>query len=104
MNQVIDFSTLTWVKNELDETLKEARQSLEAYVEDTSDAAQLGFLSAHLHQVYGTLQMVELYGAALLAEEMEQVAVALSEGKVAQQDDACSVLMRAILQPIIWTA
>ncbi|VAW78344.1 hypothetical protein MNBD_GAMMA14-2063, partial [hydrothermal vent metagenome] len=35
MNQVIDFSTLTWVKNELDETLKEARQSLEAYVEDT---------------------------------------------------------------------
>ncbi|TCK17147.1 chemosensory pili system protein ChpA (sensor histidine kinase/response regulator) [Thiogranum longum] len=98
MNQVIDFSTLTWVKNELDETLKEARQSLEAYVEDTSDVARLGFLSAHLHQVYGTLQMVELYGAALLAEEMEQVAVALADGKVAQQDDACNVLMRAILQ------
>ena len=98
MNQVIDFSTLTWVKNELDETLKEARHSLEAYVEDTSDAARLGFLSAHLHQVYGTLQMVELYGAALLAEEMEQVAKALTDGKVAQQDDACSVLMRAILQ------
>ncbi len=98
MNQVIDFSTLTWVKNELDETLKEARQSLEAYVEDTSDAAQLGFLAAHLHQVYGTLQMVELYGASLLAEEMEQVAKALAEDGVAQRDEACDVLMRAILQ------
>ncbi|VAW78773.1 Signal transduction histidine kinase CheA, partial [hydrothermal vent metagenome] len=98
MNQVIDFSTLTWVKNELDETLKEARQSLEAYVEDTSDTAQPGFLAAHLHQVYGTLQMVELYGAALLAEEMEQVAKAIADGSVTRQDDACEVLMRAILQ------
>ncbi len=98
MNQVIDFSTLTWVKNELDETLKEARQSLEAYVEDTSDEAQLGFLAAHLHQVYGTLQMVELYGAALLAEEMEQVAKALAEDGVTQRDETCDVLMRAILQ------
>lgn len=98
MNQVIDFSTLTWVKNELDETLKEARQSLEAYVEDNSDTAQLEFLLAHLHQVYGTLQMVELYGAALLAEEMEQVARALSGGSVARPQDAFEVLMRALLQ------
>jgi chemosensory pili system protein ChpA (sensor histidine kinase/response regulator) len=98
MNQAIDFSTLTWVKNELDETLKEARQSLEAYVEDNSDTAQPGFLAAHLHQVYGTLQMVELYGAALLAEEMEQVAKAIADGSVTRQNDACDVLMRAILQ------
>ncbi|MDH3885277.1 MAG: Hpt domain-containing protein, partial [Desulfobacterales bacterium] len=98
MNQVIDFSTLTWVKNELDATLKEARQSLEAHVEDPQDEAQLGFLAAHLHQVYGTLQMVELYGASLLAEEMEQVAKAITDESVSQHDDACEVLMRAILQ------
>ena len=30
----IDFTTLNWVKQELDETLKQARQALEAYVED----------------------------------------------------------------------
>ena len=34
MNQAIDFSTLTWVKNELDETLREARQALESHVEN----------------------------------------------------------------------
>jgi len=98
MNQVIDFSTLTWVKNELDATLKEARQALEAHVENPQDEAQLGFLTAHLHQVYGTLQMVELYGASLLAEEMEQVAIAISDQSVSQHNDACEVLMRATLQ------
>lgn len=98
MNQVIDFSTLTWVKKELDETLREARQALEAHVENPQDKAGLEQLAAHLHQVYGTLQMVELYGASLLAEEMEQVTLAMTGGSVSQRDDACEVLMRAILQ------
>jgi len=98
MNQVVDFSTLSWVKKELDETLKEARQSLETYVENPKDRAQLGFLSAYLHQVYGTLKMVELHGASLLAREMEKVTKAISEDSVIRHDDACENLMRAILQ------
>ena len=98
MNQAIDFSTLTWVKNELDQTLREARQSLEAHVETPADKAQLEMLAGHLHQVFGTLQMVELYGASLLAEEMEQVGRAIADDSVSQHDDACEVLMRAILQ------
>ena len=98
MNQAIDFSTLSWVKKELDETLKEAHQSLEAHVENPEDKTQLGFLAAYLHQVYGTLQMVELYGASLLAEEMEHVAKAIADESVSRPDDACEALMRAILQ------
>ena len=98
MNEAIDFSTLRWVKSELDETLKQARQALEAYVENSDDSAQLDELAAHLHQVFGTLQMVELYGAALLAEEMEQVAIALGKGKITQQTDVFEVLVRSILQ------
>jgi len=98
MNQVIDFSTLSWVKKELDETLKEARQSLEAHVANPEDKAQLGFLAAYLHQVYGTLQMVELYSASLLAGEMEQVTKAIAGDSVTRHDDACEILMRAILQ------
>jgi len=98
MNQVIDFSTLTWVKKELDQTLREARQALEAHVESPGDGAQLELLVGHLHQVYGTLQMVELYGASLLAEEMEYAARAIADKSVGHYDDACEVLMRAILQ------
>ncbi|BCO32694.1 hypothetical protein TspCOW1_27970 [Thiohalobacter sp. COW1] len=94
----MDFSTLKWVKSELDETLRQARQALEAFVEDPEDDSQLRFCSAHLHQVSGTLQMVELYGASMLAEEMEQLLLALQKGDIAQKDEALELLMRGILQ------
>jgi chemosensory pili system protein ChpA (sensor histidine kinase/response regulator) len=94
----LDYSALNWVKAELDETLKQARVAMEAFVENKEDEAQLQFCVAHLHQVYGTLQMVELYGAALVAEEMEQVARALLEKKIPHKEDTFEVLMRAMLQ------
>src|SRR5216117_3514251 len=78
----IDFTTLNWVKQELDETLKQARQALEAYVEDPADTSLMRFCATYLHQVQGTLRMVELYGAAMVVEEMEGVALALLDGKV----------------------
>ncbi|MDJ0653079.1 MAG: Hpt domain-containing protein [Xanthomonadales bacterium] len=94
----IDFTTLSWVKQELDETLKQARQALEAYVEDTSDTSQMRFCATYLHQVQGTLRMVELYGAALVVEEMEHVALGLLEDEVADTDEAYAMLMRGIVQ------
>jgi len=94
----IDYTTLAWVKGELDETLKQARQALEAYAEDPSDASQIRFCATYLHQVQGTLRIVELYAAAMVAEEMEQLAVALLDGSIADRDEACGVLMRGIMQ------
>ncbi|HSH27535.1 MAG TPA: Hpt domain-containing protein, partial [Wenzhouxiangella sp.] len=98
MNEAIDYSTVKWVKQELDTTLKQARQALEAYVETPADDAQLRFCAVHLHQVHGTLRMVELHGAALLAEEMEHVIEALVTDSVAQRQDAYELVMRGILQ------
>jgi chemosensory pili system protein ChpA (sensor histidine kinase/response regulator) len=94
----IDFTTLNWVKQELDETLKQARQALEAYVEDPADSSLMRFCATYLHQVQGTLRMVELYGAAMVVEEMERVALALLEGQVKPQDETYAVLMRGIVQ------
>jgi chemosensory pili system protein ChpA (sensor histidine kinase/response regulator) len=92
----IDFTTLNWVKQELDDTLKQARQALEAYVEDPSDKSQMRFCSGYLHQVQGTLRMVELYGAAMVVEEMERLANSVVEGEIKQVDDAYTVLMRGM--------
>ncbi len=94
----IDFTTLNWVKQELDETLNQARQALEAYVEDPADTSLMRFCATYLHQVHGTLRMVELYGAALVVEEMERVAQALLDGDVKPSDETYSVLMRGIVQ------
>ncbi|HEY4974819.1 MAG TPA: Hpt domain-containing protein, partial [Steroidobacteraceae bacterium] len=53
-----------------------------------------------LHQVQGVLRLLEIYGAALLAEEMEQVARYLislgTERK--NQDEALDALMRSMVQ------
>ena len=94
----LDFTTLTWVKGELDETLKQARHALEAYVEDPTDVSQMRFCATYLHQVQGTLRMVELYGAAMVSEEMESLATTLLGESIGDREEAYSVLMRGIVQ------
>ena len=94
----IDFTTLTWVKPELDETLRQARLALESFVEDTGDVSQMRYCATYLHQVHGTLRMVELYGAAMVAEEMEQLARSLMDAGDSDRDEAFAVLMRGIVQ------
>ncbi len=94
----IDFTTLVWVKKELDETLKQAHQALESYVEDPSDSSQMRFCATYLHQVQGTLKMVELHGAAMVAEDMEKLALAILEDRVKQKEESYSVLLRGIVQ------
>ena len=53
-----DYVALEWVKGEIAETLKQARQALEAYVESPQDSTRMRFCLTYLHQVQGTLQMV----------------------------------------------
>ena len=98
LDEDIDFTTLGWVKSELDETLHQAQLSLEAFAQDQSDTSQMRFCATYLHQVQGTLRMVELYGAAMVAEEMEQLAKSLLDGAVADREAAYAVLMRGMMQ------
>ncbi|MGN2244597.1 Hpt domain-containing protein [Frateuria sp. GZRR33] len=94
----IDFTTLQWVKPELDETLARAREALESYVENPGKREVMRVCVDHLHQVQGTLRMVELYGAAMVAEEMETLAICLLEDHIRQRDDAFGALMRGLMQ------
>lgn len=93
-----DYVALEWVKGEIAETLKQARQALEEFVENPEDSTRLRFCLTYVHQVHGTLQMVEFFGAALLAEEMEQLAQALLEDRVNNLAESLEVMMQAILQ------
>ncbi|QQP98375.1 Hpt domain-containing protein [Lysobacter enzymogenes] len=97
LREAIDTTTLGWIKPELDETLRQARQEIEAFAEDPADAARMRACAAHLHQVHGTLRMVELYAPAMVAEEMERLALALQQGNVHDRDEACAALMRGVV-------
>ncbi len=93
-----DYIALDWVKGEIKQTLSQAQIALEAYVENKQDIPQITFCLNYIHQVHGTLQMVEFYGAALLAEEMEKLCQALIEDEVASIQEAQEVLMDSLLQ------
>ncbi len=93
-----DFTTLSWVKDELDQTLSRARQSLEVYVEAPADTGAMRECANCLHMVHGTLRMVELYGAAMVVQDMEHLTGALLEDTVADRDEAYSALMRGLVQ------
>jgi chemosensory pili system protein ChpA (sensor histidine kinase/response regulator) len=92
--------TLQTVAREIGVSLNEGRVALEAHVEKPGTVEMLERCRHELHQVQGVLRLLEIYGAALLAEEMEQVARYLitlgSERK--NQDEALDALMRAMVQ------
>src|SRR5499427_6971473 len=92
--------TFDLVGREVNATLGEARSALEAYVEQPDNVALLEKCAQDLHQVQGVLRLLEIYGAALLAEEMEHVAQYLlsthSERK--SQAESLDALMRAMVQ------
>ncbi len=98
MRDAIDTTTLGWIKPELDETLRQARQEIEAFVESPGDSDRMRACASHLHQVHGTLRMVELYAPAMVAEEMERLSLALVHGDIGDRDDACAMLMRGVVQ------
>jgi chemosensory pili system protein ChpA (sensor histidine kinase/response regulator) len=97
LRDAIDYTALGWIKPELDETLRQARMEIEAFAEDPSDASRMRFCASYLHQVQGTLRMVELYAPAMVAEEMEQLAQALQAGQARDRDEACATLMRGVV-------
>ncbi|SDA93952.1 chemosensory pili system protein ChpA (sensor histidine kinase/response regulator) [Pseudomonas sp. NFACC15-1] len=93
-----DYVALEWVKGEIAETLKQAHLALNRLVDDPQASDALGQCLACIHQVHGSLQMVEFYGAALLAEEMEQLCAALRDNRVTHRDEAISLLSQALGQ------
>ena len=65
-----DYVALEWVKGEIAETLKQAHHAIETLLDDPQATHALSDCLACIHQVHGSLQMVEFYGAALLAERL----------------------------------
>ena len=97
-HSALQYNSLGWVKKQLDAVLTEAQSCLSEYIENNTNEGALKDCIESLKLVYGTLQMVEVYGASMLAEEMEQTAIAMLEGRVDSKDDVFDVLMRAMLQ------
>lgn len=89
---------LNWVRDEIEGTLAQAQAAINAFAEDESDKTQIHFCTNCMHQVRGTLQMLEFHGAALLAEEMEALSEDIGEDKVTDKGTAYEIFLSAILK------
>ena len=92
--------TLHIVARELNSELNDARAALEAFGEQQDNIALLRKCNEHLHSVHGALRIAEVYGAALLAEEMGQVARYLIDNFAEKRHlaEGLDALMRAMVQ------
>jgi chemosensory pili system protein ChpA (sensor histidine kinase/response regulator) len=98
MNAMVDRKTLSWIKAGVDETLQIVQDFLSEFSEHDDHVAPIQSCIEPLQRVKGSLQMVGVEGAAMLAAEMEQLARALAEGKVKRKQDAAEVLATGIIQ------
>ncbi len=98
MSQGREMFALEWVKGEIFGALEEARQALEAFAEFGRDETRMRICLTSLHQVHGTLVMLELPGVALLADHLERLAQGLLNKQFADDGLPCEALMQGILE------
>ncbi len=93
-------ASLQLVAGEIAAELREAHSTLESFLERPEDRTPLQRFAIHVHLAQGALRLVEVYGGALLAEEMEQVARYLESqaGTGHAPSDDLDALLRAMEQ------
>ena len=97
--QQLASQSLELVSIELTQTLETARGEIEDYVDGQSDSEALVRAASLLHLAAGALKLVEIHGAALLAEEMEQTCLAVHEGDTeTNAEQAAEALTAAMVQ------
>jgi hypothetical protein len=74
----INMNSAMLVRDELNKSLATAVQYVEAWLGDPSDAQLLDNAVAELHQINGTLRVVEFHGAIELSSALLQICQALS--------------------------
>jgi chemosensory pili system protein ChpA (sensor histidine kinase/response regulator) len=96
----ISSQTLHIVAKELGATLNDARAALEGYAEHSDQGVLLEKCADLLHSAHGALRLVEVYGAALLAEEMEHVTryLLVADSDQKREVDGLDALMRSMVQ------
>ena len=98
MSQGREMFALEWVKGEIFGALEDARQALEAFAEFGRDETRMRICLTSLHQVHGTLVMLELPGVALLADHLERLAQGLLNKQFPDDGLPSEALMQGILE------
>jgi len=97
LREPMSHTALGWVKPELDENLIQVGKEIEQFVENPADIGPLRRCIHYLHQVQGSLRMLELPAPALLIEELERLIRALAQNAVRNREEACGLMLRCTM-------
>ncbi|AYC32856.1 ferrous iron transporter B [Pseudomonas cavernae] len=89
-------TSLSLVRDELFATMEEAEQSLEHFIAERHNGSPLQQAVESLQQVRGTLNLIELAGAELLAQEILQQATDIPAGAGEERDGQLTALSNAL--------
>ncbi|UYP28750.1 ferrous iron transporter B [Pseudomonas sp. Z8(2022)] len=89
-------TSLNLVRDELFVTMEEAEQSLEHFIAERHNGSLLQQAVEALHQVRGTLNLIELAGAELLAQEVLDQATDIPAGAGEERDVQLAALSNAL--------
>ena len=89
-------TSLSMVRDELFTTMEETEHSLEQFIAERNNGSLLQQAVENLQQVRGTLNLIELTGAELLAQEVLQLATDIPVGAGAERDGQLAALNNAL--------
>jgi chemosensory pili system protein ChpA (sensor histidine kinase/response regulator) len=98
MSATQDYVALDWIKGEIFQTLEQAQYALEAVANSSEDSSSMRACLTAIHQVHGTLKMVQLTGPTDIAAEMEELAQGMMNKSLPDEGKGQEALMQAILQ------
>ncbi len=96
MAEAFDAGSLSWVKDEIDRSLKKVQESFAIVADKPSEFASLRFTVAHLFQVSGALDMVGLEGCKRYCLEIEKLTNKLEKQEIAVTNEVMSLLSTAV--------
>tara|TARA_R110002049_G_scaffold252264_2_gene427334 strand:+ start:65739 stop:71177 length:5439 start_codon:yes stop_codon:yes gene_type:complete len=96
--QALEQRAITATKLEVDSLISEASQSIQAYVEDNANLTELKRAITRLSAASNTLQIMQIHGGVLLADETIKVIEMLIDGSAARVEEAQDVVSRSIMR------
>ncbi len=96
MSEVFDIGPLSWVKEEIDQSLNEVIDCYRTVANTPSEHENLQFAITHLYQVNGALDMVGLEGCKRYCSEIEALTTQLVKGNIDNSQQIMHDLIHAV--------
>ena len=96
MAENFDIGPLTWVKDEINQSLDSVLENLAAVQANINDTSVLRFSQTYLYQASGALDMVGLEGCKRFCSELEKLAVKLEKKSLEATPDMIEAFTKAV--------